>query len=252
MSARAKRRRGGNFNFLAKRRHEIVLHARHVGAAETDDLDRWLIAWVWHNPGAKDQIWSVMNCARNMGRKITEKEASAITEEASITRRCLTADDQAKFLGVIWEDRQALGLTTIGSIDVKRLARRALRKHRDLLNKERKRRARGVRPRAEYEANSLSSTKPWEELGMSRRTWYRQRTPHGTSPSAPIFLTTEEAPVPPEAQGLPRGSANPKEKKADLRLATATMMVADRYAALPLELRMAALCLPLVELRAAA
>jgi hypothetical protein len=33
--------------------------------------------------------------------------------------------------------------------------------------------------------------------------------------------------VPPEAQGLPRGSANPKEKKADLRLATATMMVAD-------------------------
>jgi hypothetical protein len=52
------RRRQQNFCFAAKRRREIVLHARHVEAAETEDFSRWLIAWLWHNPGAKDQIWS--------------------------------------------------------------------------------------------------------------------------------------------------------------------------------------------------
>jgi len=30
-------------------------------------------------------------------------------------------------------------------------------------------------PRADYEANSLSRTRPWEDLGISRRTWYQRR-----------------------------------------------------------------------------
>jgi hypothetical protein len=129
-------RRRGTFDFPAKRRREIALHGRYVGAADTEDLSRWLIAWVWHNTKAKDQIWSVMECARNIGRKITEAEASAITEEASITRKHLSADNLAKFLGVTYGHRQALGLTTIGSINVKKRARKELRKRRDMLNKE--------------------------------------------------------------------------------------------------------------------
>lgn len=33
-------------------------------------------------------------------------------------------------------------------------------------------------PRAEWEAtNSISRTKPWEALGMSRSTWYRKGKP---------------------------------------------------------------------------
>lgn len=39
------------------------------------------------------------------------------------------------------------------------------------------RRAAGAIPRADYEANSLSRQKPWEKLGMSRATWYRQGKP---------------------------------------------------------------------------
>ena len=76
-------RRRHNFSFDAKRRQEIVLHARHVGAMDTEDRNRWLIAWVWHNPGAKDQIWSVMECAKNMGGKITEAEASVQSRKAA-------------------------------------------------------------------------------------------------------------------------------------------------------------------------
>jgi hypothetical protein len=73
-------RRNSNFDFAAKRRKEIVLHARHVGAHETEDFPRWLIAWHWYNPKAEDPIWSLMEAAKRMGGKITEEQASAITK----------------------------------------------------------------------------------------------------------------------------------------------------------------------------
>ena len=38
-----------------------------------------------------------------------------------------------------------------------------------------KRRELGMRERSEYEANSFAHTRPWEDEGMSRRTWYRRR-----------------------------------------------------------------------------
>ena len=191
-----RRRRNNNFDFLAKRRREIILHARLVDAMDTEDRDRWLVAWVWHNRRAKDQIWSVMEAAKRMGGKITEAEASAVTEEASICRKHLTADNLARFLGVTYEQRQHLCLTTIGSINVKRRARGELRKRAGRLRKERMRRARGMRPQSE----SLSATQPWRELGMSRRSWYRRNKlatgTVGTTLSAPSFLTTEDRPVP--------------------------------------------------------
>jgi len=241
------RKRNSNFDFCAKRRREIVVHARHVGAAETEDLSRWLIAWVWHNRKAKDQIWSVMECARNMGRKITEAEASAITEEASITRKHLSADNLARFLGVTFEQRQRLGLTTIGSVNVKKSARKELRKRNDRLAKKHKRRALGMRPQSE----SLSATQPWRELGMSRAAWYRRnkaRRDSETTLSAPIFLNSEDRPVSPEGgAGLAERGFASKKVRGYPSSQTATTMVADRYATLPLELRLAALCLPIPE-----
>jgi len=242
--------RRGTFDFAAKRRREIVLHARHVGAADTEDFTRWLIAWVWHNRDAKDQIWSVMECAKSMGGKITEAEASAVTEEASITRKHLKADNLARFLGVTYAQRQALHLTTIGSVNVKKRARRALRRRRDRLNKERKRRASGVRARAEYEANSTTAKARAE--GVSRMTIYRRRRAEQaknrlgvTGVSAAIFLSSEDGPVTPAGvEGTTERDFVPKKKQEDFRLATATMLAADVYGTLPLELRLAALCLP--------
>jgi hypothetical protein len=237
-------RRRQPFSFPAKRRREIVLHARHVGAANTEDFSRWLIAWVWHNPKAKDQIWSVMEAAKNMGGKITEAQASAITEEASVARRHRTADNLARFLGVTYAQRQALHLTTIGSVNVKRRARKELRKRRDRLAKERKRRALGMRPQSE----SLSATQPWNEMGMSRRSWYRRnkpRTGNGTTLSAAYFLSSEDRTV---STGLSERCCRTEEIKIKKELPssqTATTTAADRYvtahSSLPLELRLLAL-----------
>jgi hypothetical protein len=235
------RRRNGNFDFAAKRRREIVLHARHVGAAETEDFSRWLIAWVWHNRSAKDQIWSVMECAKNMGGKVTEAEASAITEEAPITRKHLSADNLARFLGVTYAQRQALRLTTIGSVNVKKRVRKELRKRRDRIAKEQKRRALGMHPQSE----SLSTTKPWEKLGMSRAAWYRRnkhRSSGETTLSAAIFLISEDRPVSPEGgAGLSERGFASKEARGLPSSQTATTTVADAHEALPTELRLLAL-----------
>jgi len=239
-----------SFCIAAKRRREIVTHAKYVGAADSDDLSRWLIAWVWHNPGAKDQIWSLMQCAQNIGRKITEEEASEITEEASITRKHLTANRLAKFLGVTYAVRQHLGLTTISSINVPSRALKELRKRRDKLKKEAKRRAGGAIARAD----SLSATKPWEKLGMSRRTWERHRNKaRDANSSTPIFLTTEDRPASPSRRkGLSEGYLTLVKKEEVNRLADCSTLAADRHETLPMELRMAALCLPMPEMRIAA
>ena len=240
-------RRNRNFDFAAKRRREIVLHARYVGAAQTDDFDRWLIAWVWHCK-AKDQVWSVMECAKNMGRKITEAEASAIIKEASITRKHLSADNLAQFLGVTYAQRQALRLTTIGSVNVKKRARKELRKRRDRMAKKRKRRASGALSRAEYEANSTAAKARAE--GVSRMTIYRRKRaaeqsknrPDVTGVSAAIFLSSEDGPVTPAGvEGTSERGFASKKARGLPSSQTATTMVADSHEALPTELRLLAL-----------
>jgi len=233
-----------------------MLHARYVGAADTDDFSRWLIAWVWHWSASlvvtakaavvKDPVWALMEAARNQfGRAITETEAIEIVDEAAGARKRLSADNLARFLGVTYEQRQALRLTTIGSTDVKKRARQELRKRKARLRKECKRRASGMRPQSE----SLSATKPWEKLGMSRRTWYRQNkagSRDGTTLAPPIFLSSGDKTVPPEGKkGLPSGAVAPKKARGLPSSQIAPTLAADVYETLPLELRLLALGLEL-------
>jgi hypothetical protein len=240
---RRRRNKKTQFRIDHIRRREIERHARHVGAADTEDFERWLIAWVWHNPKAKDQVWSVMEAAKSMGGKISEAEASAVTEEASITRKHLTADNLARFLGVTYAQRQALRLTTIGSVNVGKRARKEMRKRQDRLAKERKRRAAGMRPQSE----SLSATKPWGELGMSRAAWYRRnkaRRKGETTLSAALFICSEDRTV---STGLSEQRCRAEERiKKELSVfADGDHDAADRYVTahseLPLELRLLAL-----------
>jgi hypothetical protein len=203
-------RLGKRFDRAARRRREIEWHAIRVGAAETEDLWRWLVAWVWHNCQSKDQIGAVMECARRMSRKglgyikgfhFTPTDAEDVIEEARQTRRCWSSDNLARWLGVTYAHRQELGLTTIGAIDVNKHERKRRRKERDRMAQERRRRERGAESRAEWLAvNALSRTKPWETIGMSRAQWYRRRkraasAVNETGPSTAVFLSTNDTPV---------------------------------------------------------
>lgn len=85
------------------------------------------------------------------------------------------ADKVAWKLRVTAAERTRLGLRTIGAIDQsaeqRKVAAKDRRRHRD----RERRRAKGMRPRAEYEAGSTNREKPWLASGMSRATWYRQQ-----------------------------------------------------------------------------
>lgn len=76
----------------------------------------------------------------------------------------------------------------------------AAERHRE--REKARRRAAGAVDRATYESQSLSRLKPWEALGMSRRTWYRAGKPmpqdNGTSP---CVLPEPEGAQPAPAQG---------------------------------------------------
>jgi len=112
-----------------------------------------------------------------MGRKLTEPEAREIFKRATngeVFKRRM-ADSLALFLNLTWDARRKLRITTIGSTNVRRCDREDIRKVQDKVRKRNKRRAKGVTPRSEYLLKSLSRTQPWKDLGISRRTWERER-----------------------------------------------------------------------------
>jgi hypothetical protein len=92
------------------------------------------------------------------------------------------ADQLAWVLRLTEADRRALGITTIGAIDMGKRERMARRRQRARARRMAKHRANGVRPRAEYLA-SVAKPKPWIVAGISRATWFRRK--RSETPRAP-------------------------------------------------------------------
>ena len=172
--SRKPRQERATFSLAAVRRREVERHARHVGAADTEDFWRWLVAWSWHNRDSRDNAGALVLAAERMGGTLSGDEAVKALDQADDMPQHRSADRLARFLGVTFPQRQVLGIKTIGAIDLNRRARLFLRR--------RKR-------RADFEANSLSRTKPWEQAGMSRATWYRKRSETGETGPRPIIPT---------------------------------------------------------------
>jgi hypothetical protein len=86
---------------------------------------------------------------------------------------------------------------------------------------------------------------------MSRAAWYRRnkaRSKGETTLSATIFLSSEDRPVSAEGgAGLAERGFASKKARGYPSSQTASTLAADRYESLPLELRMAALCLHVPE-----
>jgi hypothetical protein len=84
------------------------------------------------------------------------------------------ADTLAKVLNLTEAERKRLHIRTIGAIDCTKDERKQARKLYQRQRKRAERRAKGAKPRTEYEAKSKNRTKPWIALGISRATWYRK------------------------------------------------------------------------------
>jgi hypothetical protein len=218
------------------RRWEIERYARYIGACETDDFESFLVEWARHNQHCGFPIFALQDAAARMSRRLTlrpregrewtpcflsEEDAWGLIEQSDEGPR-LKADALGKRLGLTYRLRELLGIKTIGAKDVGKRARNVLRKRKARIYAECKRRERGAKPQSQ----SLSRTKPWEVLKMSRRTWYRQRTKmDGTTSSAIPFLNPIDKVVPAE-----RAETNAAERRyAPSKQASqpATTIVAD-------------------------
>ena len=176
---RAPRRRGSPSLLAVLRLRELerLWNDRYGGVLPNDDAgtdDLWiatqLIRHLQGDISAKVVAW-----ARKWAPWCSSDEAGRLA--AHVLRRPykFTADVLAEKVGLTYAERQALGITTIGAIDVDPAERERLRRQRYNAKRKEKRRAVGVKPRELYEECSNQSVRPWEEEGISASTWYRRR-----------------------------------------------------------------------------
>lgn len=100
----------------------------------------------------------------------------------------IRSDALAEMLSVTAEERWACRITTIGAIDETR-EERAARAGQERKNRDRERiRTKRVGKHKPRSA-ALTQTKPWEEEGISRATWYRRRQ-EGETTLSPDLLSS--------------------------------------------------------------
>jgi hypothetical protein len=179
------------FSRARKRLREIerVIADRHGHVPETDDADVYLIH-VAHcfrqiaidrgKPATVDGIKTTFGFwCRTWAPHVGDERLMEIMREVARSRKLPADDVVGRDFHLSYEERHQRRATAIGAYDVDRGARtrlaKARRQKRNRLRAEKKRRAAGAKPRAVYEANSLSQTKPWEAEGISRSTWERRR-----------------------------------------------------------------------------
>lgn len=185
------RKNNRKFSRARKRLRELerAISERHGCVPATDDADLYLrpVANCFRVIAAecgKSELAHIVDvfslwCDR-FAPDASEQEITALAEEALAGPAKLIPDDTlGKILRFSYEERLRQGATTIGSFDVDRAGRKELAKlrkqQRQRLEKQEERRLNGAVPRAQYEANSLSQTKPWLAEGVCRRTWERRR-----------------------------------------------------------------------------
>jgi hypothetical protein len=108
---------------------------------------------------------------------MTRDETTALISRTIARPHRLTADKLGALLRLTEDEREGLGITTIGSVEVSKEERAKRRQDRKQQRRKARRRSAGAKPREKYEAESLSTQKPWEKLGLSRASWYRSRGP---------------------------------------------------------------------------
>lgn len=112
---------------------------------------------------------------------LTGQEQRQMVGDAIANTQHWKADQLAWRLRLTAQERRMLGITTIGAIDENKAARTKRRKRLDRERKAKARRAKGAKPRKDYEAQSVEAQMPWIDEGISRATWYRRHRAHETA-----------------------------------------------------------------------
>jgi hypothetical protein len=104
-------------------------------------------------------------------------ELKGLIDKVEAFPRRFKAQKLGMLLELTNEERYELHITTIRAFNVSESRFRAVRRITRAAKDRQRRRARGCIARIQYEANSLSRLRPWDQLAMSRATWYRKGKP---------------------------------------------------------------------------
>jgi hypothetical protein len=186
-----RKRRRLTYNPTSHRLRELerVINARHGKDLDTDDADIYLVPVAQclrrlheskDGPATFADLFDRLTIwARVRTPRVAARMLRAAATEAMDNPTMERADALARRLRLPYVAREVLGIRTIGAFDKSKAARTKAakdnRRRRNRLRIAAKRRARGVKPRAVYLAQSLSRTKPWVAEGLSRATWYRRQ-----------------------------------------------------------------------------
>ena len=188
---KGKRKRRSPMQLVGLRLHDLakIFRARYGNTLPNDDAGRDdLMVAVHHLACLAHPRGHIAKWLDLWAPWLTLAEHKAIIGEALANPQRWKADALAWRMRLTKEDRRMLGVTTIGAIDENKAARTKRRRALDRQRKENARRAKGIKPREAYEAQSVSAAKPWVAEGISRASWYRRKaretTPqHETGPA---------------------------------------------------------------------
>jgi hypothetical protein len=164
--------RCAELNKLFRARYGLVLPDDDAGRADARIMAHHL-AGMSGDPRRRINNWLGVHAPW-----LTGTERDKLLAEIQDRRRRWRGEKLAQLMRLTEVERRRLAITTIGSIDVTRAERAKRRKQakRDAIAAAR--RASGTKPRKEWlAAHSLTRTKPWEALKMSRASWYRAGKP---------------------------------------------------------------------------
>jgi hypothetical protein len=177
---RRKGKRAAGFNIIAIRCAELerVFKARYGRTLPDDDAGRddamVMACHLAHRSGdAPQRIVAWLSRAAPWMTCAERDELVAAVIAKPLRWR---ADKLAARLGLTDAERKRLKIRTIGAVDLGTAERATRRAARKVAIERERRRANGAKPRAEYEAGSMSTRQPWRDAGISRRSWYRRRS----------------------------------------------------------------------------
>ena len=155
--------------------NDIEIYCRASDVPADGGLDHLTIAanhlaFIYRKTAAK--IAAIVAWSRRFTPSIPPDKARLLAARIVANPRMPTADKLGWRLGLTMERRAALGITTIGAIDMDKAERLVLRKKKDAEGARLRRAAKSSgKPRGRP-----SKGKPWLELGISKTTYYDRRT----------------------------------------------------------------------------
>jgi hypothetical protein len=198
------RKRGANpKNYVRPRELERVFRDRYGAILPDDDAGRddlfIMVNHLAHFDAPDNRIASwVERWAPWYG----DDETAALIEAVIARPLKWTADKLGQRLRFTDADRDRLGITTIGGFDCLKPKREARRRKLNNAAKRLNRAEAGAAPHA----TSAEQTKPWLALGISRRTYYRNRA-NGTAGTDSGTAYPKDIVV--KAKSVPRATAAP-------------------------------------------